>query len=404
MTRERFGGEAFQPKPTNYHWSVVLRVCKSDLIVKAGRRAVRSLGLRVDLVRIPRLQTFSDSVGKRLARNALVLRLSHGGIEALSECVTDQGRSPTGEDNETAVKQIRDFAKELRGEPPAPGEFIDAVREVRGHPMAKAAVEMLVWDYKAKAEAMPLDRLLGESKGYAEAGIALGLASKDEVRLGIEEALRRGYRRIKVKIDKETAFDRLRAIRDSFPDIPLSADGNGCFKLPADLTELKRIDRMELQYLEQPLGIDDISDSSVLARQISTPICLDESVTTKERTEKILETKAAQVINIKPGRVGGLAVAEEIVRLARVEEAHVWVGGMLETGVGRAFNVALASQRLVDYPGDTSPNDRYFEKDLVKNPFSMRDGLVRPNRGAGIGVELDGGFLAKATQKSWEIF
>jgi o-succinylbenzoate synthase len=363
------------------------------------------LSFRVSLVRIPLLAAFSNSVGTTLARNSLILRLAKGGIEAFSECVTDETPSCTREDNGTALRAIRDvLGARLRGEPPPPGEFLEATKRVSGSQMAKAAVEMLLWDYHAKASDRPLDEVLGASRGYAEAGIALGLGPEREVRSRIEDALERGYKRVKVKIDREGAFETLRGIREAFPKIALSADANGCFVLRSDLATLKRIDRFGLQYLEQPLGYDRLQGHSRLAKEISTPICLDESVTTLEAAEKALDIGAAQVINIKPGRVGGLTVAVEVARLARARGAHVWVGGMLETGVGRAFNVALASQRYVDYPGDTSPNDRYFESDLVRNPFVMKDGRVRPNKGAGIGVELDTGFLDRVTLKSWKVF
>jgi O-succinylbenzoate synthase len=340
-----------------------------------------------------------------VARNALILQLAHGGIDAFSECVTDETLSSTGEDNETALRAIKNtFAKELQAKPPAPKEFLDNARDEMGCNMAKAAVEMLLWDYDAKMNGRPLDEALGESNGYAEAGISLGLGGRRETESRIQAAIERGYRRIKVKIDREKVFERLKDIRDGFPDIPLSADANGCFEFRRDLDALRRIDEFELQYLEQPLGYEDLANHSKLANEISTPICLDESVTSPEKTEEILDLGAAKVINIKPGRVGGLMEAMEILRIARRKGAHVWVGGMLETGVGRAFNIALASQRQVDYPGDTSPNDRYFEKDLVRNPFAMKHGRVRPNRGSGIGVEIDQDFLAKVTLRRWEIF
>jgi len=363
------------------------------------------LSFRVSLVRMPLLSAFSGSGGTMLARNALILQLAHGETEALSECVTDETPSCTGEDNETALRVIKDvFADGLRAGPPSPSGFLDAVKGVSGHQMAKAAVEMLLWDYHAKVGGLPLDEVLGGSRGNADAGIAIGLGREGEVRAWVEAALERGYKRIKVKIDREGALKTLGVIRDAFPEAPLSADANACFELRRDRAALRRIDRFELQYLEQPLGFDDLQDHSRLAKEISTPICLDESVTTLERAEKALEMGAAKVINIKPGRVGGLTVAMEIARLARAKGAHVWVGGMLETGVGRSFNVALASQRLVDYPGDTSPNDRYFERDLVKNPFEMEGGRVRPNRGKGVGVELDRDFLASVTLKTWKVF
>ncbi len=363
------------------------------------------MSFRVSLVRMPLRSPFSDSTHTMRARNALILRLEHGGIEALSECITDEAPSFTGEDNGTALRAIRElFAGEIRAEPPTPGKFREAVWRVKGHVMAKSAVEMLLWDYMAKSGSRPLDLQLGDSRGHAEAGVAIGLGNEGHVRSLIESAIERGYMRIKVKIERETALERLRRIRDDFPEIPLSADANGCFGLRRDLAELKGIDRFGLQYLEQPLAFDDIADHAALAKEISTPICLDESVTSLERAEEAVRSGAAKVINIKPGRVGGLTSSMEIARNARSMGAHVWVGGMLETGVGRAFNVALAAQGSVDFPGDTSPNDRYFEKDLVKNPFVMERGTVRPNRGPGIGVELDRELLAKATLKTWDIF
>ena len=362
------------------------------------------MSFRVSLVRMPLVSAFSNSGGTMTARNALILQLTHDGTEAFSECIAEEAPSCTHEDNVTALRFIKARGAEIRGEPPAPAEFLDAAEGVDGNQMAKAAVEMLLWDYRAKVEGLPLDKVLGESRGYAEAGIALGLGRMGDVRSRIEASLKRGYKRIKVKVDRKGALETLKGLRDAFPEIPLSADANGCFELRRDLSTLKRMDRFGLQYLEQPLGFDDLKDHSSLAKEISTPICLDESVTSLERAEEALEIGAARVINVKPGRVGGLAVAMDIAEVARARGAHVWVGGMLETGVGRAFNVALASQRRVDYPGDTSPNDRYFERDLVKNPFVMKDGKVRPNRGAGIGVELDPDLLARVTLKSWTIF
>ncbi|MDA4115086.1 MAG: o-succinylbenzoate synthase [Thaumarchaeota archaeon] len=363
------------------------------------------MSLRVSLVKMPLLSAFTNSGGTMLSRNALILQLTHGGTEALSECVTDENPSCTGEDNESALRAIKSrFADMLRAGPPSPGRFLDSVEGVKGHQMAKAAVEMLLWDYRAKVDGTTLNEALGGSRGYADAGVAIGLGAEGEVRAQVSAALERGYKRIKVKIDRKGAYRTLGAIRDAFPEIPLSADANACFELPRDMAALRRIDRFGLQYLEQPLGYDDLAGHSALAKEMSTPICLDESVTTLERASEALEMGAASVINVKPGRVGGLTVAMEIARLARASGAHVWVGGMLETGVGRAFNVALASQREVDYPGDTSPNDRYFERDLAKNPFKMRGGRIRPNSGPGIGVQLDREFIERIALKKWVLF
>ncbi len=363
------------------------------------------MSFRVSLVRIPLLSVFSSSRGSVAARSALILQLSQDGVEAFSECVTEKEVSSTGEDNASALRLIRKvLGGKIRGHPPSPTVFLQVAKRVRGNPMAKAAVEMLLWDYEAKAAGRPLDEVLGDSRGYADAGIALGLVPVGELITRIDEALGRGYRRIKVKIDRKSALERLGQIRDSFPEIRLSADANGCFTLRRDIATLKRIDKFDLQYLEQPLAPPGLFGHSKLAEKVSTPICLDESVTTLESAEEAIGLGAARVINIKPGRVGGLHVAMDITRIAREAGVNVWVGGMLETGVGRAFNVALASQRQVDLPGDTSPNDRYFERDIVKNPFAMRDGRVKPNQGPGIGVKMDGEFLRTVTVGSWKVF
>jgi O-succinylbenzoate synthase len=400
------------------------RIPSQTLKEKERGRLGRILSFRVNLVRMPLLSPFSNSGGTVHVRSGLILRLKHGGVEAFSECATDDKPSSTKEDNAGALLAIRDMASTLlwAGDPPPPHprEFLDSVESGEaarrgGHqPMASAAIEMLLWDYAAKRAGVPLDELLGESRSYTEVGIAIGLGDTGETRAAVGAAVARGYKRIKVKIDRGGALGRLEGIRESYPRIPLCADANGCFDLQRDGPLLRRIDDFALQYIEQPLAhyddacsrgrARDLLDHAKLAQEISTPICLDESITTIESAKEALDLGAAGVINIKPGRVGGLGNAVEIGRIARARGAHTWIGGMLETGVGRAFNVALASQRWVDYPGDTSPNERYFARDIVKNPFEMRDGVLRPNGGAGIGITIDKDVLAEATQATWTIF
>jgi len=363
------------------------------------------LSFRVSLVRLPLRSAFANSKGTTLARTALILQLEVRGVEAVSECVTDVVASSTGEDNGTSLKVIKGrFADLLREKVPQPLEFLNLVEGVEGRPMAKAAVEMLLWDHLGKLRGERLDKALGETRGYADAGIAIGLGSDRAVLSQARAAMRDGFKRIKLKVARNAAYERLKAVRDALPEARLSADANACFSIPRDVPELRRLDELHLDYIEQPLGFDDIFGHAKLAKEISTPICLDESVTTLARTEEILEREAASVINVKPGRVGGLSVAVEIARAARKAGAHVWVGGMLETGVGRAFNVALASQKLVDLPGDTSPNSRHFERDIVENPFKMEKGRVRPNPGAGAGVLLDRKYLERVTVRTWKVF
>lgn len=360
------------------------------------------LTLTVNHVRLPFLAPFTTSFGTEKERDGLILRMDEGGITAYGECVTSTGPFYSYEDNVTSLHMIKDHLARLLGDKPTPEEFMRRSEHLRGHNMAKAAVEMLLWDYHSKLEGRPLVQSLGPSKGHADVGISIGIDKPEVTNERVRKAIERGYKRVKVKIDRGREYQIIKSVRDSFPEIPLSADANSCYTLK-DLATLKRIDRFGLVYLEQPLEHDDIIDHAVLAKEMSTPICLDESISTVDRARQALEVGACQVINIKPGRVGGLTNSLRIAKVTRKHGGHVWVGGMLETGIGRSFNVSLASQRLIDYPGDTSPNDKYFARDLVRNPFTMTRGTIRPNRGPGIGVDVDDGFLEKSTVKSWKL-
>jgi O-succinylbenzoate synthase len=360
--------------------------------------------LTARLVELSLLSPFTNSLETVSTRSAMILELSHDDITAYSECVCDSSSSSTGERNETALRLIRgELARMIQEGPIDPLEFVEEAKPIRGNQMAKAAVETLLWDYRAKEMGLPLDKSLGRSRGYAEAGVAIGMAPTRDLVSRVGDALDQGYKRVKVKVDRESAKMNLEALRDAYPSAPLSADANGCFDLQRDLSLLERLDHFGLQYIEQPLQRDDIDGHSRLAKHISTPICLDESVESLADAEEVLEKGAAEVINVKPGRLGGLSVAIEVARLARKSDAHVWIGGMHETGVGRALNVALASQEEVDLPGDTSPNSKYFARDIVSNPFEMRSGRIVPNEGAGLGIDLDEPSLKRATVRSWKV-
>jgi O-succinylbenzoate synthase len=359
--------------------------------------------LQIDLVRLPFLTPFTTSFGTETERNALILRYTKGDVVAYSECVTSKDPLYSYEDNSTALHIIRRYLVKMMKDEPSPAEFTEKARRIRGHNMAKSAVEMLLWDLQSKLSGIPLYKALGGSKGFAEVGISIGMSSPERMASLVQDALARGYRRIKVKIEKGREYEIIRTIRDRFPSIPLSADANSCYRL-GDLQILKKLDNFNLVYLEQPLQEDDILDHSRLAKELSTPICLDESITSVERARQAFEIGAAAVVNIKPGRLGGLTESLRVARLAMENGIHTWVGGMLETGIGRSFNVSLASSSLVDYPGDTSPNDKYFARDIVTNPFKMTDGMIKPNDGPGIGVQVDEPYLKTCTRRSWLLF
>ncbi len=347
-------------------------------------------------VSIPLKTPFVTSFGAQDYRVALVFEMKHKGITAFSEAVTDKGPFYSYEDNTTAFHIIGAYLAEHISDAPEPSEFLERARYVKGHLMAKAALEMLLWDYHAKEEGTPLYRYIGQTNGKAQVGISIGMATPEEMRKQTSKAVEMGYKRIKVKIKKGREEEIVRNVRSSIGDFPLSVDANTDFTLE-DTDALRALDKFNLVYMEQPLDHDDIIDHAVLAKRIRTPICLDESIVSTDRARKAIQSKACTVINIKPGRVSGFSESLSIAKMAREHGIHTWVGGMLETGVGRAFNISLASSAYIDFPGDTSPNEKYFEKDIVKNPFEMDDGFITPMEGPGIGVEIDRERLEKVT-------
>jgi O-succinylbenzoate synthase len=364
---------------------------------------VSAPSLSINFVKLPLRTPFRTSLGLEKERQSLILEYRFEGIRAFSECAAFDAPYYSYEDSSTALHVIQDYlSKELKSRPPTPEDFLERTRWIRGHPMAKGAVEMLLWDYACKLKNKPIHQELGASRGYAEVGISLGLEDTPDLLLKkVDSAVARGYKRVKIKIKKGT--DPAGSVRDLYPEIALSVDANGGYTLK-DVDALKKLDRYNLSYIEQPLEYDDLIDHATLAKQLSTPICLDESITTPRSAEQSFEIGAAKIVNIKPGRLGGLTNSIEVARIAREHGGAVWVGGMLETGVGRAFNVALASLERVTLPGDTSPNDEYFAQDLVRNPFTMHDGVIQPNSGPGIGVELDENILARSRVERFTIF
>jgi o-succinylbenzoate synthase len=359
--------------------------------------------LSINFVKLPLRNPFRTSLGLEKERQSLILEYSFEGIRAFSECAAFDTPYYSYEDSSTALHVIQEYlSKELSAGPPTPEEFLQKTRWIRGHPMAKGAVEMLLWDYASKVKNRPIHQELGNSRGYAEVGISLGLEDTPELLLKkVDAAVARGYKRVKIKIKKGT--NPVRSVRDLYPEISLSVDANGGYTLK-DLDALKKLDRYNLSYIEQPLEYDDLLDHATLAKQLSTPICLDESITTPRSTEQAFEIGAAKIVNIKPGRLSGLYNSIEVARIAREQGGAAWVGGMLETGVGRAFNIALASLQHVTLPGDTSPNDEYFDQDIVRNPFKMEGGIIQPNSGPGIGVELDEDILSRSAEHRLTIF
>jgi o-succinylbenzoate synthase len=263
----------------------------------------------------------------------------------------------------------------------------DALRWLRGNRMARAGLEMAVLDAELRAGGRPLAEYLGAERDRVPCGVSVGITSSVDALLEqVDGYAAQGYRRVKLKIEPGRDVDRVTAVRDAFPHVPLSVDANAAYRL-TDLPVFEALDALDLMMIEQPLGHEDLLDHAALQRRIATPVCLDESIRSAEDARAAIAMGACRIINIKAGRVGGLLEARRIHDVARNEGIPVWCGGMLETGIGRAANLALAALPGFTLPGDTSASERYFAEDLTQ-PFVLEaDGTMKVPTGPGLGVE-----------------
>lgn len=369
-------------------------------------------------VRLALRERFEASHGSVHERRVLLLTLHAGGLEGWGECVALAEPSYTAETTDTAWAVLTELvlpkviSREVgpvraqaattaaahasaAARPTAPDAadpaagVLGPARWIRGHPMALATVEMAAWDLAARAEGISLAAALGGTRDEVLAGIALGLAASPDALAGaVARALEEGYARVKLKIAPGRDLEVLGRIRERFPAVALGADANCAYTL-ADAARLQELDALDLQWLEQPLAHDDLVDHARLQEQLRTPICLDESIASEHAAAAALELGSCRVVNLKPGRVGGLAASLHVHDMVRAADIPLWCGGMLETGIGRAHNLALASLPGFTLPGDISASRRYWERDIVTPEHEVRDGRMRVPTGPGIGVEVD---------------
>ncbi len=269
---------------------------------------------------------------------------------------------------------------------------------IRGHRMAKAAIETAVWDLDARLAGIPLSKQLGGVRGEIASGVSIGIQDSIESLLEkVRAELAAGYRRIKIKIKPGWELEPLRRIREEFPEVPLMVDANSAFSL-ADIPLLRELDRFHLMMIEQPLAHDDIVDHAVLQKELATPICLDESIHSLEDARKAVEMGSCRVINVKLGRVGGHSEAIRINDYCARHGIPVWCGGMLESGIGRAHNIAMSTLSAFTLPGDVSASKRYFAEDTIRPPVevSPRGTICVPDK-PGIGYDVDWERVQRAT-------
>ena len=352
--------------------------------MKVERAELRLVPLRLR-------ERFEISSGARQDRMILLVTLHGDGAVGWGECVAAEDPSYSYETTETAWHVLSDFLlPSVVGEDAAsPEDVLAPASWVKGHRMAKGAVEMAAWDLHARTRGVPLPVALGSTVRPIPVGVSVGLQPTDEALLDrVAMYVEQGYRRIKIKIKPGRDVEMLAKVRARFPQTPLVADANAAYTL-ADADHLAELDPLDLLMIEQPLGFEDLRDHARLQRRISTRVCLDESIESVEDARFAIELGACRVVNIKPGRVGGFASARAIHDVCAAAGVPVWCGGMLESGVGRAHNVSLATLPNFTLPGDISESRRYWEHDIVTPEFVMTDGTLTLPSGNGIAVEPD---------------
>ncbi|ABL77673.1 o-succinylbenzoate synthase [Thermofilum pendens] len=350
-------------------------------------------------------EEFRTSFGSVSTRPVVLVRVEEkGGEEGWGELVADRGPWYSYETYETSSLVIRKFiAPSLVGRDIEEVEdFHRLVASIRGYPMAKTAVEEALLDLEARMEGRSVSEVLGGSRQEIEAGVSIGIkASVEELLREVRRRLEEGYQRIKVKIKPGYDVEVVKRIREEFGDIRLQVDANGAYSL-RDIGVFRELDRFNLLMLEQPLAYDDLYEHSVLSRKISTPVCLDESIRSLHDLVVASILGSAEVVNVKPARVGGVLKAKSILEVAAKLGWGAWVGGMLETGIGRAFLVALASLPFVNYPNDISASNRYWDEDIVEPPWEITPrGTIAVPRRRGLGVEVKRELVDRLSLERW---
>jgi o-succinylbenzoate synthase len=347
--------------------------------------------VKLAIVKMPLKHPFTTHLGSVTEREAIIVEVEdrHGFI-GYGEGVAFSSPWYTEETVQTSYHVLKEFLIPLLRKkgvrhPDDAGLLFNSVR--RNH-MAKAALETALWDLQAKKEGLPLSMMLGGSMEAIPAGVVVGNPDLPKALKQIEGYLEQGFKRVKVKISPENDFHYISEIRKQYPDLPLMADANSAYSLE-DIDRLKALDEFGLLMIEQPLGYDDIIDHAKLQSQIETPICLDESIVTFDDARKAVELGSCKIINIKIGRVGGLGEAKRIHDYCYSKGIPVWAGGMIEFGISRAHNIALASLPGFTIPGDISGSDRYWEQDIIDPEIKVENGMVKMPKSPGIGLELN---------------
>jgi o-succinylbenzoate synthase len=351
------------------------------------------------IVRLPYRSVFKTSFAAESEKVAVIATVRADGVEGYGEGVMDPLPSYREESIAGALHLLRHalVPSLLKDGCDDPMTLCDGWAGWRGNPMAKTTLELAVWDCHARRLGVPLRTLFSGERTEIPVGASLGMNPVPETVASVARHVDQRYKRIKLKIEPGWDVNILSAVRADFPDIELTVDANSAYTLD-DIDTLRQIDEFGLHYIEQPLHWDDLTDHAALAPQLRTPLCLDETLTSPARTRAALDLGACAVVNVKVGRVGGLAATKRIHDLCVGRGVPMWCGGMLETGIGRAHNIHLATMPGFVYPGDTASASRTYARDITEQALEATDGIMPVPPGPGIGVTLDRPFLDTVTE------
>ncbi len=362
---------------------------------------IQSVELRE--IRLPLVRFFETSFGRTDARRIILLTARTRDGVGYGECTAGEDPFYSAETTDTAWHILCDFIipSLLRLQFESASDVSSALASIRGNRMARAAAETALWDLEARQLGVPLWKHLGGKREEIPCGVSIGIQeSVGELMDRVRRELEDGYRRVKIKIKPGWELEPLKTIRAEFPNLPLMVDANSAFRL-SDLPLFRRLDDLKLMMIEQPLAHDDIVDHALLQKELRTPICLDESIHHADDARKALEMGSCRIINVKLGRVGGFSEAIRLNDYCFHNGVPLWCGGMLESGVGRAHNIALSTLSGFVLPGDVSASKRYYAEDVISPPVTVSpEGTIQAPAAPGIGFELNWERIERATVRA----
>lgn len=358
-------------------------------------------------INLPLVHFFETSFGRTYERRIILTRvLDEDGIAGWGECTAGETPSYSDEWTDSCWQVLEKILSPmvLGAEVENASNIWDLMKNIRGNRMSKAAIETACWDLEAKKLNVPLWKHLGGVNQEISCGVSIGIQDSIEQLLEkIQTEIDAGYQRIKIKISPKWDYEVVKKVRENFGDIQLMGDANSAYTLD-DIDKLKSLDEFNLMMLEQPLPHDDIIDHAKLQREIKTPICLDEPIKSPEDARKAIELKSGKIINLKNGRVGGHNQSQKIEKICREAGIPVWCGGMLESGIGRAHNIAISTLKGYTMPGDVSASKRYWHEDIIEPAVevSEKGTIIAPEK-AGIGFAVKENMIEKLSVRKIKI-